>query len=645
VNTTLERNSDEPWRWRLECLTTVLLHSVGFLAMPVACAAGAVVVFGADDLEESSRTGLVVAAAVVAPLLAVQIFGVVVRARRLWCQRNKVHSSAHAFDDTLAVLVASVVVLTRRGGWLYALGLIALTSAIATGYADLACFSVVLLGATYALAALGSAISAVGVRLVDGTTARRSVMPTVAMMGTPLRDTFVWEGVVPRGFGLRLTGVLPARLGGESRLFCEGGLRREVLHVQTELPPAPRGVHQLPPATVVLEDLLGLTAVVVGVTAAARCKVLPMPRRVHGAQALSTAPTTPDEKLSPHPRPREDLWSLRTWRHGDDARRIHWRQSVRAGEWLVRTPDQDPEPSREVHVVLDTAVDPALAVTDEDHAALQGVLDVVVDAALGIVRALLDDGHDVVFIAAVPQDAFIDEEEHHERSMATATSAMTSVQVQALSCRTTRESAWRDLGARATPQSSVPLAALLVGRNDVVIVTAGLAGTTAADILSARPAAAAHAARSPKSSISAGAGTNTPTQASAATAHRCARVVVDAVVHVPSTLLDVPPWSWRRLFFHPHPAGSNENRSDVHAQRRRREGARVVARSALLSRLRLRALAPTEGDLLVVRRGGALALVPVGPPVAAPPTTSAPAKTSPKTPHETSARAPGRRVA
>gem|GEM_PF-2358720 len=432
-------------------------------------------------------------------------------------------------DDALGVLADAVVLLTRRGGWLFVTGLVGLFGAIASGFAGFAVFAVVLLAAALALLATTSVVASVGVRL-DGDVAtpgsaprgaQRSVQPAVAPLGTPLHDTLVLDGVAPAGFGLRIVGPLPARLGGESRLFVGGDPRRRCQRAQGALlPPAPRGVHRRPSATLIVEDLLGLTGVVVGVTSAATCKVLPAPRTVHGASALWSSSTQPDDELVPRPRPREDLLALRPWVTGDDARRIHWRQSVRAGEWIVRTPEHDPAPRREVQVVLDTFAPAGLARTGDDEAALHGVLDAVVDTALGVARALRAQGHDVVLVAALSEKAATGDVAATDRA----------VGVRSLPGRTRRESAWRDLGARASPQSRVPLQDVVDARGDVVVVTAALG--------------------------------------------------VDDDARVPATLPDVARWSWRRLFFVDHAAGSDEHRADLVVARRRRDKERLAARAA-----------------------------------------------------------------
>ena len=541
-------------------LVAIALQTLGVFVLPLAVATGLVIVTSASEVQETASRAVVVVAAVVAPLVLLQLTGVVVRARRLWAQRRATAQRALGVGDVVDVAHAACGVVTRRGGWVIGSGLCGLVAAIVAGQAEFVVFAVVVLAACIVVVTVATTTATFGVRGVDAACVQRAVEPAVASVGEPFVDTFVVDAVVPRGFGLRIAAPLSARLGGETRLFLEGDPRRRRTRASAPLPRAPRGVHVLPAATVVLEDSLGLTAVAVGGTGAARCKVLPRLRPVGGLSALSSCSPRADDVVLPRPRAREDLFDLRPFVRGDDARRIHWRQSVRAGEWIVRTPECDPTQSRRVDVVLDTFVAAGLAVTDDDHAAVAAVFDVAVDAWLGTADALRRQGHDVTLVAAVPDDHGV-------------------VAVRALPCRQTRDSAWRDLGARAAAQATVPLADVVVAPAHTIVVSCALG-----DARDARDAS------------------NGGAQA------LLARVVVDALPLVPEHLADVPRWSLRSLFLLPHAAGSDDNLPDAVARRKRRDKARVVARAALRARLQARRAIPGDNDVRVEQRGTTLLL-------------------------------------
>jgi uncharacterized protein (DUF58 family) len=539
---------------RANQLLSIGLHTFGVFGLPIATAAGLVVAFHAREVAETASRAVVVVAALVVPLVALQAAGIVVRAMRLWRQQH-----AHAprgFFAVVDVLATATAVVTRRGGWAIASGLVGLALAIVAGQAEFVVFAVVVLAAAIVVVAVANAVATFGVRIAGDRCALRVVEPAVIGVGEPVRDTFVVDAVVPRGFGLRIAAPLPVRLGDETRVFVDGDPRRRSTRASVPLSRTPRGVHVLPAATVVVEDLLGLTAVVVGASTAARCKVLPRLRPVAGASTLLSPSPRADDVVVPQPRAREDLYDLRPFVRGDDPRRIHWRQTMRAGEWIVRTPECRPTQSRRIDVVLDTFVAADLCVTDDDHAAVAAVFDVLVDAWLGIADQLRRDGHDVVLVAAVPRDDG-------------------AVTVEALSCRATRDSAWRDLGARAVAQAQVPLDDVVADRSHAIVVSCGLGALAAA----------------------------------ASTA--VTRVVVDALALVPATLADVPRWSWRSLLLLPHAAGSDDNLPGAAAERRRRDKARLAARTALRTRLQERRTPPRDTDVAVVLQRGSPTLAPL----------------------------------
>jgi uncharacterized protein (DUF58 family) len=543
-------------RRRANQLVAIALHTLGIFVLPLATAAGLVAATAASEVQETAGRAVVVVAAVAMPLLLLQVTGVVVRARRLWRQRVDNDGRAGGLGAVVDVLFDASTIVTRRGGWVIATGLCGLAAAIVVGWAQFVVFAVAVLAACLLVVAVASLTATFGVRAVDAACATRTIEPAVAGVGDTLLDTFVVDAVVPRGFSLRITGPRGARLGGQTRLFVDGHAHRRRTRASVPLPQTPRGVHVLPPASVVLEDLFGLTAVVVGDTSAARCKVLPRLKPVVGAETVLSAVPRADDVVLPQPRPREELFDLRSFVRGDDVRRIHWKQSVRAGEWIVRTPEANPTQSRQVVLVLDTFVEPGVAVTDEDHAATAAVLDVVVEAWLGVACALRAQGHAVTLVAAVPDDDGV-------------------VAVQVIEGRKVRDAAWRDLGARAVGQSRVPLTEVIGERPDAVVVTAGLGAPGSA------PGAAGRV-----------------------------RVVVDALPLVPATLPDVLRWSWRSLFLLPHDAGSDDNLPGAVALRKRKDKERVGARSALRACLQALRVGLREGDIRVQRNARTLSLVP-----------------------------------
>jgi uncharacterized protein (DUF58 family) len=538
-------------------LLSIVLQTVGVFVLPVVIVGAARFVVDTSEVDETAGRAASVFAMLVAPLFLLQLVGIAVRVRRHWREHRLARRAwgVGGVGAVVDVLEAAVGIVTRRGGWVLGTGLVGLVCALSSGWAEFVVFAIAVLAAWYVVVSAAAVISTFSLAATSDGAARfhRSVEPAVAVVGEPLRDIVDVDARVPTGFGLRIVAPLPARFGGESRWFVDGDARRPHTRASVPLPRTPRGVHTLPPARVVLEDLLGLTAVDVGATNTARCKVLPRLRPLPGVTPRFAPKSAPDAEPRRMPRPREEWLDLRSYVAGDDVRHIHWRQTVRAGEWIVRTPESTPEQGRRLVVLLDTFVAADVIVTEEDRAGVDGILDVAVDAWLGFARSLRDAGHDVVLLAAVATGD--------------------GVVVEELETQRVRESAWRDFGARVAPQDRLTLAAVVAERPAAIVVTPNLGGGTGGDV----------------------------------------RVVVDE--NVAESFADVArhPW-WHRALFFPHAAGSDENLPGAIAARLLRDQKRVADRAVLRNRVDVRrGSTDSRADAHVVVRGRGLVLVPTRP--------------------------------
>ena len=421
-----ERAPPRGLRRRVEQVATLAAHTLGAFVLPFAVAAGACAVFETSEVRQTSGQAVKFATALVSPWLFLHVAGVGLRARRLWRERVAVEPSMSVrltVGAALDVATAAAVVVTRRGGWVLATGLVGLVLALAWPAAQFGVFAVVVLGAYGVVVSVSVAVATFGVRRASGAPAARSFSSSVCSVGEQVFDRVVVDAALPPGFSLRAVAPLPGRLGEESRWIVDGGSSRRS-RAEVELGRVDRGVYVAGAAAIFIEDLLGITSVQVGASTPATLKVLPRLRPLIGVPATRLLPAEAAE-AAPRPRPRaeDDLYDLRPFVRGDDVRRVHWRQTVRAGEWIVRRPESNPTESRRVRLVLDTACAADLIKGVEDERGLAGVLDVAVDAWLGLGRALHEAGHDVALVAAVagPGGAVVVEE---------------------LSCRATRPSAW-----------------------------------------------------------------------------------------------------------------------------------------------------------------------------------------------------------
>jgi len=546
---------EHTWRTRLAHRATQALsmglNTVGAFVLPFAVGLGACALFETSEVKETSDRALAIAALVLAPMILLQLASVAVRTARTWRDLREADPAQGRRSPWLLfdALATSSAVVTRRGAYVLITGLLGLVASLGLQWAQFAVFAVVVLGAFYVVVSVAVAVAAFGVRGRATTRVARRIEPVVCSVGDQARDTFEFDARVPSGFSLRIQAPLGDRIGGETRLLVEGTGAGTTL-ASAPLPRTPRGLFALPAATVHVEDFLGITAVQVASLPGAELKVLPRAVPLLFVSAALVRTQHPEASPRPRPRPTDDLLSLKSFVVGDDARRIHWRQSLRAGEWMVRVPESRPSESRRVRLVLDTHLGSGVALSDADRTDLLGVLDTAVDVWLALARQLHDDGHEVELVAAVAAD-------HSEFGGA-------GVIVESLPCSSTREAVWRDVGARVTWQRSHTLDTVLAGQAGAIVVCTGL-----------------------------GADGKTP----------CTSIVVDTLACVRPLPPGCAPRGFERFFRNAHPAGSDDNHPVAVVAANRRNKARRAEAKALRERIVQRgSLAPAD---FVVEAAGA----------------------------------------
>jgi uncharacterized protein (DUF58 family) len=142
--------------------------------------------------------------------------------------------------------------------------------------------------------------------------------------------------------------------------------------------------------------------------------------------------------------PTEGSFRLRAYAPGDDARRIHWPRSLKAQQLIVRLPDERPQVTPSLRLVLDTHL--------EDTAGLATpAADELCDA---LVRVWLSLGH-----ALMLRDRRV--------TMVAADGRMVE---QPMTAQT--RSALLHLGARVSWQSQLPLEAMLRSGAEQIVVSA-----------------------------------------------------------------------------------------------------------------------------------------------------------------------------
>ena len=498
---------------------------------------GALVGLVADVREVSETKGrfATLFSLVIVPMLVLQIAAIGVKIGREL--RSRRADGARGFGVLVDAIDRHVRVLTPRGMGMAVVSLIMVGLALGAKWGQFGVLAVAGLGIMYIASTSATVISAFAVRAFDDRVRRgrgaidREMSPTVVDAGDAVEERFVLARVpVPPGFRLHIEESLPPRLGGDTRFALDRSVSRAEVTVTAPLPRTPRGLYRLGPAEIWFEDVLGLTRVYVASRATASLRALPRLRPVvfeRNPRSMTKA-DGPLSMLSP--RATEEHFRTRQYVPGDDLRRVHWKQSINTGQLIVRVPESVPFAPSRVRLVLDTYLPPGWRVSahaggrklrDGERAmarapeVLDDVLDLLVEAWIGLAHTLLKRGEAVSLVTAVRDG---------ER-----------IVVREIECKRGEERKWRAIGSDVVWQNDLTLEACFASVPAIpssrgkpassVIVSAGLW------IAGARPA--------PGTSY----------------------IIADGSTVVP----DVPRDEWsalRRFFFFDYPVGADDNRID-----------------------------------------------------------------------------------
>jgi uncharacterized protein (DUF58 family) len=236
--------------------------------------------------------------------------------------------------------------LTRRGRWFLATGLLAAAVAVVGGITDLlrAAVLILLLPLISLLVALRSRVRLAAARSIEP---RRTPVGTLASVRLVLQNM----ARIPTGI-LLVEDTLPYALGNRPRFVLDhvwSRFRREVVYgVRADV----RGKYVIGPLTVRLTDPFGLVelrrAFSETATLIVTPAVLPLPDVRLAGEWSGSGESRPRSVASAG---EEDV-TVRSYRHGDDMRRVHWRATAHHGELMVRREEQ-PWQSRAT-LLLDT---------------------------------------------------------------------------------------------------------------------------------------------------------------------------------------------------------------------------------------------------------------------------------------------------
>lgn len=346
------------------------------------------------------------------------------------------------------VLYTHLRVITARGWSLLFMSLVFVLAALGWQWASLGTIAAIGLFLFYVTVGWTVFTSTFLVRTFESGIGRaragieRSIQPAVCVTGSQCEEVMLFRRTpVPWGYNLLVEEALPARLQTETRYRVGATAKNDELERRGRIRATPRGVYLLGPAKLWYQDILGITRISVASLATAELKVLPKIRPVQIIEAPATTRQTPDVLTRPHRFPTEDYFRFREYLAGDDTRRIHWRLSMRSGRLTVKRPETREITKREILVVIDSFLPKGRAL-NAAHGADE-ILDSVVDAALGLVRHLVDQGDKVILASAA------------------LTTDLRTIEAETLNARPGTAMRWQDLGARVQWQGDFEITDLM----------------------------------------------------------------------------------------------------------------------------------------------------------------------------------------
>ena len=237
-------------------------------------------------------------------------------------------------------------VLTTRGRAFVAAGLTLLLGGLLLGFADITRIGV-LLAALPLLAGLATR------RRNDSLVVTRTIHPVRLMVDQTANVEVVFENTSERRTQLQLAEErVDYLLGDRPRFILPPMEPGEIREVDYQIRSPVRGRHQLGPLTLRVRDPFGLATIAASLTATSEVLVLPR------VEVLGSGRPRGDgigaEGAIPHmvALHGEDDVAIRSYRDGDDLRRIHWPATAHRFELMVRQEDRPAR--RRAVIVLDS---------------------------------------------------------------------------------------------------------------------------------------------------------------------------------------------------------------------------------------------------------------------------------------------------
>lgn len=167
-------------------------------------------------------------------------------------------------------------------------------------------------------------------------------LPQRTPVGSGCEVAVTVHSTVRLGTGLLLEDGVPAALGTRPRFGVERLSRGDAAELRYRLHPELRGVHAVGPLVVRVTDPFGLAEYGLQVAGRDRLVVTPvvLPLRGVPGGGLGAGRSARSGGAWRHCGQGEDDAVVRSYRQGDDLRKVHWRSTARCDELMVRVEEQ-----------------------------------------------------------------------------------------------------------------------------------------------------------------------------------------------------------------------------------------------------------------------------------------------------------------
>lgn len=268
-------------------------------------------------------------------------------------------------------------VLTPRGHTFLWLGIVALLCGMGLGYPDVTRIGL-------ALALLPVAMLIVSRRRTPSLAVSRTVEPSRLEAGQNAAVLATFTNVGRRRTSPYLaTETLPRALGASPRFLLPSLTVGAEYTVRYPVHGHLRGSYQVGPLGLRHRDAVGLTYVAVRLSSTSEVIVLPRLLPVGGDAGLPASQGEEGDRPLMSALHGEDDASIRTYRHGDELRRVHWPATANRGELMVRQEDRPAQ--RRAVLIIDTRAEAYAGSHPE-------VFEYAVSAAASIAHHLVANG-------------------------------------------------------------------------------------------------------------------------------------------------------------------------------------------------------------------------------------------------------------